>query len=213
MRQFVVGIVVAACIALAVWMLLLRGSSKEDDTVAGPGLDSDLRPTRPVDGLEDSEFVWAAVEKVWMLPTGGEGDEQLPSVWAPVSNDQIAAYAVVWFEREVLNGGFSQYLYNASVDLPWRALDGLRRMGATAYATLLQEAMAALPGGELPPTLSGRRRVLPYVVELDAIGADEAVREALDGLDDRFYELYGDGREFYRIVAAYIRAHPDAFFR
>ncbi|MBI5093385.1 MAG: DMP19 family protein [Candidatus Hydrogenedentes bacterium] len=65
--------------------------------------------------------------------------------------------AADWLEGEVDNGGFDQYFFNPSGDNSMVALAGLREMGASGAAALLERAVAVFPGGK-PPTDTAKRR-------------------------------------------------------
>ncbi len=36
-----------------------------------------------------------------------------------------------------------------------------------------------------------------------------AIVDALDKPDNMFFDLYGDGQQLYKLMADYVRAHPD----
>lgn len=65
--------------------------------------------------------------------------------------------AAYWLEGQVMNGGFDQYFFNSSGNGSEVALAGLKDMGATAAAALLERAMAVFPDGK-PPTDRQRRQ-------------------------------------------------------
>lgn len=206
-----IGIIIALClIAVLIWHLSQRNRqrgavpsiAKQDFRIDARALDD-----------QDASLAWDVIEPIWMLPTGTNDDDKLPPEWASVTDEQLAVYAVTWVEREVINGGFWQYLYNASADLPIKALDGFQKMGATEYAKLLERAISLFPGGELPKTRNERMRFLPDDPYEDVPDQDRAMLDELGKLDDRFYDLYGEGEQFYQYIGDYIRGHPNQFFK
>ncbi|GMV98428.1 MAG: hypothetical protein AMXMBFR83_27780 [Phycisphaerae bacterium] len=162
--------------------------------------------------LEDAMSAWAVIEPIWMLPAGSDHDARLPAPWRDVTAGQLRVYAVTWVEREVINGGFWQYLYNTSADLPLQALEGFQTMGSTDYAGLLKRALSVFPGGVLPPTRGNRMRCLPEDPYEEEPEQQRALLNTLDELNSKFYELYGDGAGFYGQIANYVRGHPEEFF-
>jgi len=74
----------------------------------------------------------------------------------------VAAY---WVELEVGNGGFDQYFNNSAGDSAATALAGLKAMGATAAAAILERAMAVFPGGKPPADRGQRGKIME---EIDA---------------------------------------------
>ncbi|MBI4579507.1 MAG: DUF4375 domain-containing protein [Planctomycetes bacterium] len=162
-------------------------------------------------GLDDAALAWAAIEPIWMLPTGSDKAAERPREWASVTLGQLYIYAVTWVEREVLNGGFWQYFWNTPADLPTKALRGFERIRASEYADLLRQAIATFPGGVLPKTRRDRMRLLPEDPYGDVSEQQRDVLQRLEDLNERFYGVYGEGREFYNKLAGYIRAHPDEF--
>lgn len=72
----------------------------------------------------------------------------------------LAAY---WVEAEVNNGGFDQYFFNSAGDNAESALAGLKEMGATGAAALLEQAMAVFPGGKPPADRFKRQEVMQQI--------------------------------------------------
>jgi hypothetical protein len=59
-------------------------------------------------------------------------------------------FDVGWFQGEVINGGFSQFFSNSAGNRAHESLAGLRRVGASLSAELLERALALFPGGVAP---------------------------------------------------------------
>lgn len=83
-------------------------------------------------------------------------------------------------EREVNNGGFSQFFYNSSGDYAHESVDALQAIGAEATADLLQKAIEQFPNGRVPKDEDERTAVLDQI--------DETAEDAWNNLDDEFYE-------------------------
>ncbi|HUU84903.1 MAG TPA: DUF4375 domain-containing protein [Phycisphaerae bacterium] len=206
-----IGIVVALCVVVVVvWQLSRQPGEGTARSLRGG---RDFRIEAATAEMDDASLAWAVVEPIWTLAQGSDDDEKLPAEWAGVTEGQLAVYAVVWVEREVVNGGFWQYLYNSNADLPRKALDGFRKLGATEYAGLLEQAISLFPGGKLPKTRTERMRLMPEDPYVDVAEEHKAMVEGLDELDSRFFELYGEGDQFYLFIGDYIRANPEAFFK
>ena len=90
----------------------------------------------------------------------------------------LAAY---WVEAEVNNGGFDQYFFNSAGDNADAAWEGLKEMGATGAAALLERAMAIFPGGKPPTDRFKRQEVMQQIA-----GKSKPVWEQCDS---EFYKL------------------------
>ena len=107
----------------------------------------------------------------------------------------LAALKLLW---EVQNGGFAQYLVNGGADHWPDALLGLRRSGAVAAASVLQDVVDACgPGG--PPQIQEARR------EWFA-RAFPGLKSRLDAADSSFA-----GDEVEAALAAYANRHRTDF--
>jgi hypothetical protein len=71
--------------------------------------------------------------------------------------------AVDDLRAEVDNGGFQQYFSNGAADRSALALQGLREMGATQMARVVQRAMSVFPGGKPPAALESRQKAMAAV--------------------------------------------------
>ena len=72
----------------------------------------------------------------------------------------LAAY---WLEAEVNNGGFDQYFFNSAGNNAETALFGLKEIGATSAAALLEQAVAVFPGGKPPTDRFKRQEVMQQI--------------------------------------------------
>jgi hypothetical protein len=62
-------------------------------------------------------------------------------------------------EREVNNGGFSQFYFNSSGDYAYEALDGLKTIGANKMADILTKANSVWPNQIVPKDRTERQNV------------------------------------------------------
>ena len=103
-------------------------------------------------------------------------------------------------ERELNNGGFSQFFMNASGSFAQETLIALDAIGAGKTAEILRMAMGKFPDASVPKDRAERRRVVEAIEE----GEDDAWEQ----LDKLFY-LYED--DLNGLNLDYIRRHRDAF--
>jgi len=87
-------------------------------------------------------------------------------------------------EGEVMNGGFDQYFFNSTGNEAEIALAGLKAMGATAAAALLERAMAVFPDGQPP---SDRQRRLEAMTKMESRS-----KPVWDQCDREFYDCKED---------------------
>jgi hypothetical protein len=117
---------------------------------------------------------------------------------ASLSDEERVVLAVEALEREVNNGGYSQFFINSSVEYAPIVVDALRKIGCEQTAEITDTAIAALGVTDLSPE------------SIDAAFADDdEVRDrALADCDGQYYEAGEDiaGRLF-----AFVRTHRDAF--
>ncbi|MGH1429190.1 MAG: DMP19 family protein [Arenicella sp.] len=100
-----------------------------------------------------------------------EQGEQLTEV-------ELTVLAVEAFEREVNNGGFSQFFYNSSVEYAPIIVNSLKAIGCDEIARLSQKSIDLLGVDSLDPDTIEER------MDPD----DDALEEALGDLDDIFYD-------------------------
>ena len=195
-------------------------ASKFRTFLANLGLVSDFRAPRDVfDATTNAlDLPWAAIEPVWdfLYPSGnGAG-----TGWRVkrVTAGQLAIFSTWWLESEVRNGGFEQYFYNSSGHYAKDALEGLRRIGATAFAAIVRDALAVFPSGEPPKLRDERIAALERALERSCdqrgkMKPDTLVGRRLDALDNRFFDLLDEPNALRRIQSAYVRSNVAQFFR
>jgi len=109
---------------------------------------------------------------------GQKADARGESSLTDTERKLLAAY---WLEAEVNNGGFDQYFFNSAGDNAEAALAGLKEMGASGAAALLERAMAVFPGGKPPPDRFKRQDAMEKVANQSKPVWDKCV--------DEFYKL------------------------
>jgi uncharacterized protein DUF4375 len=89
--------------------------------------------------------------------------------------------AVDWLKEEVDNGGFDQYFMNSYGDDAQAALAGLKEIGDTNRASLLEYAIAVFPTSQ-PPTSQDKRQTI-----MERIAKQS--KPVWDRCDSEFYAL------------------------
>jgi HEAT repeat protein len=122
-----------------------------------------------------------------------------------VGFDRLSAFqkhylAVSIYDAEVRNGGHSQYFVNPSGDLWKFALEGLKAIGATERAQLLEEAVQLF--GRSGPSVDNNQR-------LDQLSAAK-IDKRLSALDERYY---ASKENTDALLAMYTIKHKDQFIR
>lgn len=124
-----------------------------------------------------------------------------PSSLAPEVRRYIAAN---YLELEVNNGGFGQFFGNKGPVPVADALAFVQERGLKTLTTLLQNAIAALPGGKLPKTYDAMEQLFA--------DTDEDLEETLSELDDTFYDSDEVGGLLLNRLR-YALEHKAVFFR
>lgn len=97
----------------------------------------------------------------------------------PISKEERYVLAVEALEREVNNGGYSQFFLNSSHDFVDVIEEALVAIGCPKTADLTQRAIKAL---NIRDGVTGEK------AEAVMVADDEAVREALDACDAGYYD-------------------------
>lgn len=164
---------------------------------------SDYRLPREWSDRGDVELLDAVTERLGdAIPSPFDRKERLLAA----TPGQRAVFALSWLDAEVNNGGFHQFFFNATGALAAEALGGARLLGLDEHAAIIEGAYSEFSDGEVPEGYDER-------IAAHEDLSDEAA-ERIDACDERWYALAGDdGEALYRLLAAYIRAHPAEFFR
>jgi hypothetical protein len=90
-------------------------------------------------------------------------------------------------EREVNNGGFSEYFTNSSGRYAHQTVETLKLIGANKFATILQKAIDKFPNKTVPQDDQQREEIVEKI--------EDKNDEVWDKLDDKFYEYPEDLNE------------------
>ena len=99
-----------------------------------------------------------------------------------VSGVELVILAVEALEREVGNGGYSQFFYNSSVEYAPIIVDALRSIGCNEIADLTQKAIDLL----------GVKSLDPEEIEERMDPDDEELEDSLSKLDDIYFNEVND---------------------
>jgi len=103
-------------------------------------------------------------------------------------------------EREVNNGGFSQFFFNSSGNFTHETVVSLNAIGANKTAKILQEAIDQFPLSKVPIDQEERRELLEKIEsEADPIWSE---------LDQQFYNYEDDLNE---LNIQYIKQNRNSF--
>lgn len=117
-----------------------------------------------------------------------------------LSEAEQTVYCLDALEREVNNGGFSQFFFNASGDTALETVSALERLGAGHTAALVRRALSVFPGARPSADRDAREK------QMD--GLPESARELWSELDQAFCE-YRDNLA--ALERAYVSAHRAQF--
>lgn len=138
----------------------------------------------------------ALVDPLWWSVSIYDGLAQYEADLKSFSAAQRAAFAMVWLDGEVNNGGFDQFFFN-STGIVWKdALAGYRLFGLTRCAEIMKHALSKW-GGTVPFDRAKRQTLL---LEQDSLEFDED--------DTNYYHLEEDIDE---AIVNYAAAHPEEF--
>jgi len=104
------------------------------------------------------------------------------------------------FEREINNGGFSQYFFNTAGGYANNTIISLQLIGANKTASILQAAINQFPDNKIPLDHVDRQNAIELI-------ADEAYK-AWEELDQKFF-LYEDDLNALNIN--YVKQNISAF--
>ena len=87
-------------------------------------------------------------------------------------------------EREINNGGFSQYFYNSSGGFAHQTVHSLQTIGANVTAEILQKAIDQFPNKKVPQDRAERQDILEQIRDTAELIWEE--------LDKKFFEYQDD---------------------
>ena len=103
-------------------------------------------------------------------------------------------------EREINNGGFSQYFYNSGGSFAHNTIHSLKLIGANKTAGILQEAINQFPNSIVPTDHEERQSAIELV--------QDKANEVWEELDQKFF-LYEDDLNALNID--YVKRNISAF--
>jgi hypothetical protein len=117
-----------------------------------------------------------------------------------LSEPQKTFYFNQYLEKEINNGGFSQYFYNSSGSFAHETIISLRQIKAIKTADILQLAIDQFPNSIVPKDRSERQQVLEKI--------EEKADEVWEQLDQAFYK-YED--KLYDLNIEFIKQNRSLF--
>lgn len=144
-----------------------------------------------LDGTDDSAVVFSVVSYVNVVLAEG-GDE------SDLHTDALGLYAVDHFHGQVLNGGFSQFVYNSGWNdaMNHDIAETLLKIGAHEYLAYFTQRREFVNS---PDVAAG----LDEFFRSDYFG-ENAFRDSLN--DDAYFEISAD---LGALMAQWVRSHPD----
>ena len=103
-------------------------------------------------------------------------------------------------EREVNNGGFSQFFFNSSGDFTEETVIALRNVGSTKFLGLLTSAIEQFPNSYVPKNRMERQDILDRIEDTSSL--------IWNDLDTEFYKYEED---LYSLMRKYILANIRKF--
>lgn len=152
----------------------------------------------PLTDLSDGDFVLHASTPISSWVDFYADPEYLVAQYGRLNKDQACLHAVWWCYLECQNGGMDQFFSNSTGSVACEALEGFQRFGADAHYRDLDRIMKSFPGGE-PSRDRAQRKA-----QMEERWKDRTIDDEFSG---------GGLPELEPILAQYIRAHPDSFFR
>lgn len=103
-------------------------------------------------------------------------------------------------EREVNNGGFSQFFYNSAGDNTKETVKALELIGSKIFLSMLERAIKEFPNSEVPKERCTRQDILERI--------EEKATQAWDEIDQEFYNYEED---IYGMLIKYIENNIQSF--
>jgi hypothetical protein len=153
-------------------------------------------PRSSVDGLDEGDYFWALIEKVW--PDDAANELQRLRSATP---GQRALYVTTLCIREVGNGGLDQFFSNSSGMYAGHVRKAFRLLGAEEPAEAFEKALKIFPGGRAPVDEGERQSLLDEI-------PDERRKAFFKPLEE---ELFGEHR-LWPYFQKYVDMHPSEFF-
>jgi len=103
-------------------------------------------------------------------------------------------------EREVNNGGFSQFFFNTSADFTEEIINVLKIIGPTKFTEIVQKAVAQFPNSYVPKDRTKRQKILERI--------ENEADPVWDNLGAEFYKYEED---IYTLMRRYILSNIKRF--
>jgi hypothetical protein len=154
------------------------------------------------DQPEPGDRYWQLLDPIWDKVSFYDRPEPFLRDFAELPTAVGHLFAAHWCQSEVCNGGFHQFFTNSTGVLAPEALAGFKAIGATEWASLLEEAMRFF-GAPYPREREVREERLSKVP-----GKEREQWDPFFALDDRFYEWkHAEDGRWERAADAFARAN------
>jgi Domain of unknown function (DUF4375) len=117
-----------------------------------------------------------------------------------LSDEEKVIVYIGELEREVNNGGFSQFFFNTSGDYTEEVIQSLQKIGSIKFLSLAESAKAQFPNFIVPADKAERRQILEEI--------DEDANNKWNDLDNEFYQYEED---IYSLMSSYIERNIEKF--
>lgn len=148
------------------------------------------------------------VKKILKEHSGEKAIIEIDSLLTPIfysapeklSMEEKTIVFIEALEREINNGGFSQFFFNSSGDFVAETVEALKKVGSSKFLALLEAAIAQFPGSYIPKDQGERQDILD-TLENDA----EPVWQKLES------EFYRYEENIYDLMVGYISSNIKKF--
>ena len=117
-----------------------------------------------------------------------------------LSEEEQTIVFIEALEREINNGGFSQFFFNSSGNDVAETVEALKKVGSSKFLSLLEAAIAQFPNSYVPENQTEREQILVNI-EDDA----ELIWEKLEG------EFYRYEEDIHALMLTYISSNIRMF--
>lgn len=117
-----------------------------------------------------------------------------------LSDEEKTIVYIEALEREINNGGFSQFFFNSSGDDTEETVRALRNVGSKKFLGLLISAIEQFPNAYVPKDPVERQHILERV--------EATARQTWNDLDTEFYKYEED---LYSLMRNYMLANIKSF--
>jgi hypothetical protein len=103
-------------------------------------------------------------------------------------------------EREINNGGFNQFFFNAASDYYSEILSALEQVGSVKFHSILKQSSKPFPNESVPTDRNKRQEILEEI--------EDKANELWDDLDQEFYKYEED---IYGLLINFINSNIEKF--